>query len=204
MHPEHLAVLHQYILKNPEVEFFATKYDFKLGQYRVPAKDIMDIKEGTYNFEIFLKGNFLACNICFKLKSQGLKPFEEDPQYAIMEDWMFLLQNLESKQLLIIDRITLTMLDHEDRSMRKEKDIIKRKLSATEWIDINLKLTKSQFNILQAYSFYFCGIHSYIDGQNKEGRQFVMKAIKLVGINLRFLILAIKLLLGRRIIGKLI
>jgi len=143
MHPDHLAVLHQYILKNPEVEFFATKYDFKIGENRGPAKDILDIKESTYNFEIFLKGNFLACNICFNRKSQGIQPFEEDPQYAIMEDWMFLLQNLESKQLLIIDRITLTMLDHEDRSMRKDNhDIIKKKLSATERIDINLKLTK--------------------------------------------------------------
>jgi GalNAc5-diNAcBac-PP-undecaprenol beta-1,3-glucosyltransferase len=203
MHENHLATLAEYITKFPTINFFASKYDFIRGGKNYPS-DMAKIPEGKYNVDLMLEGNFLACNFCIKRDNPNLHLFEPDRQYAIMEDWMFLVQNLATDSLYIIDRTTISMNDHDTRSMRSDNSlIIAKRLLATEWLKKNVALSPKQIAKLYAHSYFFCAVHAYIDGHRKEGISYLKKAIANAGLKPKFAILFIKLLIGRENIIKL-
>ncbi len=195
MHPGHLSTLHHAIGKNKEINFFATKFDFLRNNNRYPHPNLKAIKEGIYNHKFFLNGNHLACNICFRKKGLGYL-FREERELAIMEDWIFHLENLEQNQLYLIDEVTISMKDHDDRSMRQSNElIIERRLKATEWLLRNKDWSKQDKNILQEGTYYFCAIHSYIDKKKKEAKKYLKQAVSVSGWKIPYLKLLLKIYL---------
>ena len=204
MHDNHLSVLYNNIQEQYLPFFIAAKFDFINEKGIHFHSDIKKLKQGYYDYKLFLKGNPLACNICIKKNNSDLFLFEEDRRFSIKEDWMFMLQNLQKHKLFIIDRITISMFDHAERSMRSDNmEIIQRTLSAFKWILEKIKLTITEQNELDAHVNYFCGIHSYLDNNRKEGVKYVKKAIKLGGIKMKYISLLLKTIVGRKIISRL-
>lgn len=204
MHDNHLNVLHQNILEQNFPFFIATKFDFINEKEKHFPSDICKLSQGYYNYNLFLNGNPLACNICVKKANPDLFLFEEDRRFSIKEDWMFMLQNFQQNKLFIIDQITISMLDHSDRSMRSDnKEIIKRTLSACEWILLKINLNTKELNKLKAHVYYFCGIHSYLDNNIEAVFNFVIKAIKFGGFKMKYISLLLKSIVGRKILSKL-
>lgn len=204
MHDDHLNTLHENILSNNFPDFIATKFDFVNENNKHYKSDIAGLKEGYYDYRLFLNGNALACNVCVRRDNNELYMFEENRKYSIKEDWLFLIQNLQNKRLLIIGRTTISMFDHEKRSMRTEgKEIIERTKLAYEWIIEKIKLSAPEINTLKAHVNYFCGIHAYLDNNGKSGRFYAISAIKSGGLKMKYLVLFIKSLLGRKIIQSL-
>ena len=114
-----------------------------------------------------------------------------------MEDWMFLLQNLHTDKLFLLDTTTLTMNDHDERSMRgQNKILIKKRLMANAWAIKNISLSKKQIRILNGYSFLFCAIHSYVDNKKKDTLIYLIKAVEKIGCTTKIIILSIKLIIG--------
>ncbi len=204
MHKNHLEVLYQGIQDNNSPSFIATKFDFINNSGSSYQSDIQKYKAGQYDYKLFLNGNPLACNICFKRELSDLILFEEDNKFAIKEDWMFLISNLKKHKLTLLDKTTITMFDHDGRSMRSgnNKIIHKTKL-ATEWIMMNVELTQIEQEKLLAHENYFCGIHSYLDHDRKNTLLFIFKSIKYGGLKLKYLKLLMKAIIGRGIILKL-
>jgi len=65
---------------------------------------------------------------------------------------MFIVQNLNHDRIYIVDEITLTMIDHDGRSMRgDQQDIINKNILATQWIENNVDLTPKQKRILWVF-----------------------------------------------------
>ena len=153
----------------------------------IPNNMLLPLKEGFYDINSFLTGNFLACNFCVRCGNPNLHLFLEDRAYNIMEDWVFLVQNLQNDRIFIMDKVTLSMIDHGARSMRSGNEIIinKREI-ATRFILDNVKISPKQKNTIKANSYYFCGIHYYLDFNRKQGLKSVFKAVKLEGWNKRF------------------
>ena len=204
MHENHLNVLSENIRQQNFPLFIATKFDFIDEEGNHLQSDIIKLKQGYYDYKLFLDGNPLACNICIKKQNAELYLFEEDRQYSIKEDWLFMIQNLYKNKLYIVDQITISMTDHAGRSMRSDNNIIiKRTLSAYEWILEKIKLTPSEQNQLFAHVNYFCGIHSYLDNNRNEGFRFIKNAFKYGGIKMKYLSLFLKTVLGRNIIKRL-
>jgi glycosyltransferase involved in cell wall biosynthesis len=204
MHEDHLQVLHDNIVNVDYPNFIATKFDFVNENGKQYSSDMCRLKQGYYDYRLFLSGNPLACNICVKKDNPELCMFEEDRKYSIKEDWMFMLENLQKQKLFIIDKVTITMFDHQQRSMRSNNSkIIRRTQLAYEWIIRKVKLTQSEKKILQAHVSYFSGIHSYLDNKRKESINFSMKAIRNGGLKLKYVSLLLKSVIGRELIGKL-
>lgn len=204
MHSNHLQVLHSYIQKQKEPNFIATKFNFINDKGKIYDSDICKLSQGKYDYRLFLEGNPLACNICFKNRLDNFIPFAEDRSFAIKEDWMFLICNMKSNGLYIIDKITLTMFDHNERSMRSGNSaIINKTLKATEWIKNNVSLTTKEQSKLEAHKNYFCGIHSYLDNNKREAINYALRAIKNGGMKIKYLSLLIKSVIGRKLIIKL-
>ncbi|GAA4370418.1 hypothetical protein GCM10023185_44850 [Hymenobacter saemangeumensis] len=175
-HPEHLATLHRKIQELKQPNFIATKYDFDRDGVIAPS-DMAGLPEGWYGLDTFVRGNALACNICVRRQNPALHLFEEDRRYAAVEDWMFMLENTQQDRIYIVDAVTLTMNDHDQRSMRSDNSALVRRLQlALDWMLQRVKLTAGQRRILTGRVYYLCAIHAYADGHRGESLRFARLA----------------------------
>ena len=198
--PDHLQILFSEIQKQNHPDFITTKFSI-IRNGIIKSADNKKLKEGWYDYRLFLEGNPLACIICVRRENPGLCLFEENRKYAIKEDWMFLIENMSKNKLRIIDQITVFINDHNERSMRTDnQEIIKKTKLAHAWILAKIKLSSGESKNLSAHVDYFCAIHSYIDDFRKDSFKYLFNAISKSGMKKRFIVLMIKLLLGRKII----
>lgn len=187
MHTHYLSTLYAYILKFPECNLFATKFNFKRNGKIRSHQELHSVKEDFYGIELVLKGNPLACNFCVKNDFKEVSFFVEDRDLSIMEDWLFLLQNLQKFRLYLIDKITLSMNDHDERSMRQNYlEVISRRLNALTWIGKHLALKERELKELRAHSYYFCSVHYFIGRDLKGAETFLIKAVRETGWNFNF------------------
>jgi|SRR6476661_1325413 len=176
LHPRHLATLHGKIQELGQPNFIATKYDFDRDG-EIASSDMAGMAEGWYGLDTFVRGNALACNICVRRQNPGLHLFEEDRRYAAVEDWMFMLENTQRDRVYIVDAVTLTMNDHDQRSMRSDNSALVRRLQlALEWMLRRVQLTAVQRRILTGRVYYLCAIHAYADGHRTESLRFARQA----------------------------
>ena len=175
-HPEHLATLHAKIQALGQPNFIATKYDFDRDGVIAPS-DTAALPEGWYGLDTFVRGNALACNICVRRQNPGLRRFEEDRSYAAVEDWMFMLENTQHDRIYLVDAVTLTMNDHDQRSMRSDNTALVRRLQlALGWMLARVQLTAAQRGVLTGRVYYLCAIHAYADGHRAESLRFARLA----------------------------
>lgn len=174
--PNHLATLHAKIQELSQPNFIATKYNFDRNG-TLADSDLAGVAEGWYGLDFFVRGNALACNICVRRENPGLKPFEEDRRYAAVEDWMFMLENTQQDRVYLVDAVTLTMNDHDARSMRSDNTALVRKLQlALQWMLTRVQLTPVQRQTLTGRVYYLCAIHAYADGHRSESLRFARQA----------------------------
>jgi glycosyltransferase involved in cell wall biosynthesis len=175
-HPTHLATLHAKIQQLGQPNFVATKYNFDRGG-ALADSDLAGVAEGWYGLDFFVRGNALACNICVRRENPGLKLFEEDRRYAAVEDWMFMLENTQQDRVYLVDAVTLTMNDHDQRSMRADNTALVRKLQlALEWMLARVTLTSGQGRTLMGRVYYLCAVHAYTDSHRAEALRFARLA----------------------------
>ncbi|MBC8084818.1 MAG: glycosyltransferase family 2 protein [Hymenobacter sp.] len=174
--PSHLATLHAKIQGLNAPNFIATKYNFDRDGLLADS-DLAGLTEGWYGLDFFVNGNALACNICVRRANPTLKSFEEDRRYAAVEDWMFMLENTRQDQVYLVDAVTLTMNDHDARSMRADNTALVRKLQlALEWMLARVSLTAAQRRTLTGRVYYLCAIHAYADEHRAEAMRFARLA----------------------------
>jgi glycosyltransferase involved in cell wall biosynthesis len=203
MHENHLQVLHDNIIRQNHPHFIATKFDFTDDEGHHRSSDMSSLPAGWYDYHLFLNGNSLACNVCVKKNIDGLIPFEEDRRYAIKEDWLFLISNMKTHKLFIVDDTTISMLDHPGRSMRSDNSlIISRTILAMDWILEKIKLDPVEIKQIKAHVNYFCGIHSYLDNNRRVAVHYSKEAISYGGFKMKYITLLVKSMIGRKIVSK--
>lgn len=203
MKPHYLQTLLDVIHKTPGIFLLACKYNFLLPAGKEVPAPVQSLKEGWYDRDFFLKGNILACNYCIRITDKSYKLFPPDRELASMEDWLFILANTERNKVFIKDEVCLSMREHDERSMVNNQKVIAARQKAAGWAKQNLQLSNSQLKTLDAWSHYFCGIHQYLDGRRREAIKETWLAMRLGGINKKFILLLIKSILGRKLIKKL-
>ena len=178
LHPHHLSTLHAAIeAADPRPDFIATKYDFDRDGQRRPS-DLAPLPAGPLGLETFLTGNVLACNLAVRRQNPDLRLFEEDRRYAAVEDWMFMLENTQHGDVVqLLDAVTLTMNDHDQRSMRSDNTALVRRLQlALAWMLARLRLPPAQRRTLTGHVYYLCAIHAYADNHRAESLRFAQLA----------------------------
>ena len=176
-HSTHLATLRQAIEEQHRPNFIATKYDFDRNGQVAPS-DLSAVPAGRYGFDFFVQGNALACNICVRRTNPGLRVFEEDRRYAAVEDWMFMLENTQHDSVYLVDAVTLTMNDHDQRSMRADNQGLIRRLElAAGWMQQHLTLSAEQRRRLLGRIYYLCAIHAHIDGHQTQAFRHALQAV---------------------------
>jgi len=204
LHPNHLQTLRTAIEATPTpLDFIATKYEFDRQGQRRPS-DMASLPAGPLGFETFLTGNVLACNICVRRANPLLKKFVEDRCFAAVEDWMFMLENTQhGASVQVIDAVTLTMNDHDQRSMRADNQGFIRRLElAADWMQEHLTLTTEQRRRLLGRVYYLCAIHAYADGYRGQALRFARSAIPGLTIS-QVILLVIRIVLGPKLIALL-
>ena len=204
LHPNHLATLRTTITAAPAPpDFIATKYDFDRDGQRRPS-DLAPLPAGPLGFESFIKGNALACNVCARRLNPQLRPFEEDRRYAAVEDWLFLLENTQHGAVVqLVDAVTLTMNDHDQRSMRADNQGLIRRLElAAGWMRQHLTLTEAQCRQLLGRVYYLCAIHAYADGHRAQAWGYARQAAPGLGTKTTALLLT-RIILGAQLVGLL-
>ncbi|RZK34819.1 MAG: glycosyltransferase family 2 protein [Hymenobacter sp.] len=179
LHPNHLSTLRTAIrAQATPPNFIATKYDFDRDGRRRPS-DLASLPAGPLDFERFIQGNALDCNICVRRENSQLFRFEEDRRYAAIEDWMFMLQNTQHGDVVhLVDALTLTMNDHDQRSMRADNQGLIRRLElAGSWMQQHLTMTPEQRRRLLGRLYYLCAIHAHIDGYQAQSLRFAVQAV---------------------------
>ena len=204
LHFNHLSTLHEGILAHsPRPDFIATKYDFDRDGQRRPS-DLAPLPAGPLGLETFIRGNSLACNVCVRRENPQLSRFEEDRRYAAVEDWLFLLQNTQHGAVVqLLDAVTLTMNDHDQRSMRADNQgLIQRLDRAAGWMQQHLTLTADQRRRLLGRVYYLCAIHAYADGHRGQALRYARRATP--GLPAKTAAtLAVRCLLGPGLVGLL-
>ncbi|MGI8654628.1 MAG: glycosyltransferase family 2 protein [Pyrinomonadaceae bacterium] len=202
MHSDHLRTLMEVIETHPGINFLATKFRI-LRNGDAQSSDLQNIKEGWHGLNLFLKGAPVGSVVCVNKSNPNLKLFEEDRSYAILEDWMFLVQNLARDRIYIRDEFTVSVIDHAGRSMRSDNQaIINKKLLARDWIIKNIELTEDQIRTLDGYAYQFCAIHSYLDGNKKKALGYLFRATQRTGFDAKLATLSAKALVGYEFIQK--
>ena len=202
LHPNHLSTLYAAIRAAPELpDFIATKYDFDRDGKRRPS-DLALLPAGPLDFEAFIQGNALACNVCVRRENPTLCLFEEDRRYAAVEDWMFLLKNTQhGAAVQLVDAVTLTMNDHDQRSMRSDNQGLIRRLDlAAGWMQQHLALSADQRHRLLGRVYYLCAIHAYADGHRRQALRYTRQAAPGLSVKTALLLL-VRSLLGPQIVG---
>jgi hypothetical protein len=92
------------------------------------------------------------------------------------------------------------MRQHEERSMLNNQKVIEARKKATAWALQHLDLAESEKKELIAWSHYFCGIHEYLDHKRAASVQEAFAALKSAGLNIKFLTLLVKSIIGRKLI----
>ena len=195
LEPNHLEALHRHLVKQPE-DFIATRYFFFNKSGMLSGGDVNKLHVGYHDYRTFLPGNPLACCFTIRRNNPGLIRFREELNLTIMEDWIFLLENLQQARIFILPDVTLGMRDHELRSMRGNAGrIIAARNNATKYLLGALKFSKTEERELVGESFYFCAVHSYIGHMTRPGFQYLLKSIRNNGISMRAGWLILKLCL---------
>jgi glycosyltransferase involved in cell wall biosynthesis len=204
MHPNHLSTLFKTIKESKETyNLIATKYQLKTSGGKLLSGGTDASESRWYTFDDLLKGNMFACHIAVNTQNPQLQYFEEDRQFAIMEDWMFLLSNLQHHSIFLVDEVTISFRHHDGRSMANNQKVIAARQKATTWILAHLSMTVQQQKILKAYSHYFCAIHFYLDKQAKAARKEIKASFKNDGPKKELAVLLLKTLVGRAWIERL-
>lgn len=197
MKPSYLSVLNNEIGKQPDIFLLAAKYNYKNGGKTESHPTLRILKEGWYDRNLFLTGNILACNYCMRINDHSYKPFPEERELASMEDWLFLLRNLEKEKIFIKDEICVTMRQHDERTMVNNQKVIEARKKATAWALQHLGFTEAEKKELIAWSHYFCGVHQYLDYKRNASVQEALAAIRSGGWKKKFLFLLAKSVAGR-------
>jgi GalNAc5-diNAcBac-PP-undecaprenol beta-1,3-glucosyltransferase len=200
MKPHYLEMLGKIIAENPGVKLLATKYNYDNNGKAEYHPYLQHLAEGWYDQDLFLKGNILACNYCVRTKDPDLKLFPPQRELASMEDWLFLLANLDSNKIFIKDEICVTMRQHDERSMSNNQKVIEARKKSIDWILDNLKLSRESKKTLIAWSHYFCGVHEYLYFNRVAAVKEAMAAMKGIGLNKSVLLLLGKSIVGRKLI----
>ena len=199
-HPEHLATLHRKIEELGQPNFIATKFDFDRDGTMAPS-DTAPLAEGWYGLDTFVKGNALACNICVRRENPKLYLFEEARRYAAVEDWMFMLENTQHDRIYLVDAVTLTMNDHDQRSMRSDNTALVCRLQlALAWMLRRVTLTPAQRRVLTGRVYYLCAIHSYADGHRADALRFARQAAPHLP-NSQAAVLLVRCVIGAETVG---
>ena len=200
MKPNYLETLSRVIVDSRDVKLVAAKYNYDNNGEIEINPSLKNLKEGWYGQEFFLKGNILACNYCIKIRDNNFKFFPPERELASMEDWLFLLANLEGEKIFIKDDICVTMRQHDGRSMSNNQKVIEARRKAVDWALKKLELSPSKRKTLIAWSHYFCGIHEYLDNKKRAAVKEAITAIKGDGLQRHFLMLLAKSIVGRKLI----
>lgn len=202
LHKDHLLVLLEAIRRNPGIKMLAARYVFSDGK-NVFSSDLDRVAQGFHGIELLLKGNPFACNICI-ISDHELIPFLEDPGFASMEDWLFILKNFPPKGILVLPDRTIIMNDHPGRSMKGNNlELIRRRMKASRWAQEHLPLADSQKRTLAAWSSYFASVHAYLDHNRALSLRYIISAVREGGLNLAFAVMFLKALAGRSVIKTL-
>ena len=104
MFKNHLETLYNKIRELKEPDFLTTKYQF-IRNGKITFPDVCKIKEGYYDYKLFLNGNPIGANVCVRVANKDLHPFESDRKYSITEDWMFHVQNYRKNKLYVLIKL---------------------------------------------------------------------------------------------------
>ena len=203
MEPHYLDTLRNVIDREPSIFLVAAKYNYRNGGNLEEHDEMHALAKGWYDRHFFLKGNILACNYCIRIDDLRYKFFPEARELASMEDWLFLLLNMENEKIYLEDKICVTMRQHDERSMQNNQKVIAARQKATAWLMEHISLPKNEQKVLKGWSHYFCGIHQYLDHKRKGAIAETLAAIKLIGVNRKFFLLLLKSIIGRKNIIRL-
>ncbi|MCC5943302.1 MAG: glycosyltransferase family 2 protein [Bernardetiaceae bacterium] len=198
MHENHLQTLKEAILEHKDYHIFATKFQINTNGKLVRAP-VCALAAGSHDYKSFLKGSFL--NALFAIRrSLKVVPFPAD--FNLCEDWIFCVLNTYQNPLYLIDAITITVIDHDGRSMMQNQKLIEARVRATQKLITELELSNKEKQILQTHSYRFCAIHAYLDYNRKKSLYFAWKALSKGGLSFGNLILLVKVLIGKKWIKK--
>lgn len=194
---DHLETLYQFILLESYPNFLTCKFNF-IKNGRITRAPIDRLSQGYYDYHLLLNGNMLGMYSCAKRENPNFMLFEENRDYAILEDWMFHFINLRHDKILLIDRTTYHINDHIDRSMRSRHTVINRKIKlAGEWIIDRGELDTTEKTELNAFVHYFAAMSAYADHALSEARKELTAAYRIKGMTLPYIALWLKCMVGK-------
>ncbi len=198
MHPDYLSTLYAAILQYPTCNFFACHRQFS-DEGKITFNETANLKTGFYDYRLLLKGSVFGTVVCVRLNNPNLALFP--PEFNILEDWVFNLLNLRNDKLYFIDKITITVNDHPNRSMQDNQKAILARRKVTDFLLPKLNLSTEEVKIFRGYGHWFCAIHSYLDGNRLETLQDWKKTVGCLGISPKLLVFLAKILVGKKVIN---
>jgi GalNAc5-diNAcBac-PP-undecaprenol beta-1,3-glucosyltransferase len=196
MHPDHLSSLYEAIQKHPNFNFFACKHDFN-NNGKIYYNATKNIAEGIYDYHILLNhGSLFGTLVCVRINNPKLKLFP--PEFNILEDWVFNMLNLREDKIYLIDKFTMTVNDHPNRTVQNNQKAIQARIAVTDYILNTIQLPNNEIHILKGKGYEFCAIHSYLDNNRSEAIKYLKLAINELGISSDKILLLIKILIGKK------
>lgn len=201
--PDALHVFHKTLLENSSISILCGKYYLNDGITKTPGP-LASLSQGNHSRSVLLRGNPFACNVLVNKLMSPYFSFQEERKYSSMEDWLFLLENTQNHDIYLLDSFTVSMNDHEQRSMRNDHlKVVNAREEATAYASQLAGLNKNEVKSLQAHSHYFCAIHAYLGSMRSIAFHQILASLKKGGPIIALMILSIKVVLGRPFILKL-
>jgi glycosyltransferase involved in cell wall biosynthesis len=169
LYPNHLETANDLIVKNNKVNIFHLGYDIKLPNGKIIKK--VDNLNGDLS-KLLIKGNVFSCNGVFLKKEIILSnPFNTDRKLSALEDWELWLRLAVKYEIINLNTITSTIVNHEDRSVliKNAEALILRIELLQKYILINKEILNfyKNMNVFKASCNSYISLHLALSNRHK-------------------------------------
>ncbi len=181
-YPNHVKHAVDFISAKNKPEVFHLDYDIKTPEGdNVPFTRISDSEIGKWLID---HGNVLSCNGVFIRKDIAEQfPFCESRILSGTEDYALWLRLSSRFKIWRVPGATSTIINHELRSMASH-DVVKlinRNMFLLDYLQNDehfMYYVGENFNLLESECFSYIALHIVLAGNNKQGFNFLLKALK--------------------------
>jgi glycosyltransferase involved in cell wall biosynthesis len=181
LYENHLAEAFRMIREYNFPELFHLSYEIK----DEGGKVIRKIKHEKSVNDALLSGNILSCMGVFIRRDIALKhKFNEDPELAGSEDWLYWLQLSARFPIEHTNKITGALINHDSRSVHfvSEKSLSKRTHLLLKYLkedDVFMSKYSAYLEKIRAHKISYSSLHLALNKESIVALKYLLKAISI-------------------------
>jgi glycosyltransferase involved in cell wall biosynthesis len=179
IYPDHLQTADEALTKFRQPPWLHCRYEIIRRSKSIPMPEL-----GADAANKLIEGNFMSCQGVFLSREVALEnPFDEDRAIAGMEDWELWLRLSARYPLVISNKITSALIDHQERSVStgSAAKLIEKTLLFMDKVMNNKSITQKYSrskHIFQSQCYSYIALHlALLKTEKSSAMRFLLRSV---------------------------